>query len=166
MPSLWGNIQYVHASSTFVFTPFYVYTRRAYRGGHRSIIFVCDHSTMSVPSSAHFYGKLDRIFRGGILSVPGIPIFLSGCDNRVVTMETIEFGEWAKTTGEPFPAQTWETLGSQLIADSFKGTFRQEKSKIPLPDALRNSQRERSWTSGGWASRAGSSQPEPSLKKV
>jgi hypothetical protein len=67
---------------------------------------------------------LFKIFRGGILFVPGIPVFLSGCDNRVVTMETIEFRECAKTTGEPLPAQTWETLGSQIIADSFKGTFR------------------------------------------
>jgi hypothetical protein len=100
-------------------------------------------------------GKLDRIFRGGILSVPGIPVFQSGCENRVVTMELIEFGEWAKTTGEPFPAQTWETLGSGIISDSFKGTFRQEKSKIPLPDMLRNSQRERSWNSGGWTSPCG-----------
>jgi hypothetical protein len=110
-------------------------------------------------------GKLDRIFRGGLLSVPGIPVFLSGCDNRVVTMETIEFGAWAKTTGEPFPAQTWETLGSQLISDSFKGTFRQEKSKIPLPDAFRNSQRERSWTSGGWASPCGAQPAGIELEK-
>jgi hypothetical protein len=97
--------------------------------------------------------KLDRIFRNGILSLLGIPVFLSGCDNRIVTMETIEFGEWAKTTGEPFPAQTWDTLGSGIISDSFKGTFRLEKIKTPLPDSLRNSQRERS--SGGWASPCG-----------
>jgi hypothetical protein len=97
-------------------------------------------------------GKLDRIFQGGILSFPGIPVFQSGCDNSVVTMEIIEFGEWAKTTEEPFPSQTWETLGSGIISDSFKGTFRQEKTKIPLPDTLRNSQREQSWNSGGWAS--------------
>ena len=35
------------------------------------------------------------------------------------------------------------------------GTFRQEKSKIPLPDSLRNSQRERSWNSGDWTSPCG-----------
>jgi hypothetical protein len=111
-------------------------------------------------------GKLDRIFRGGLLSVPGIPIFLGGCDNRVVTMELIEFGEWAKTTGEPFPAQTWETLGSGIISDSFKGTFRQEKCKIPLPDSLRNSQRERSWNSGGWASPCGVQPTGAELEKT
>jgi hypothetical protein len=29
---------------------------------------------------------------------------------RTVTMEVIEFGNWLKTTGEPYPAQTWEAL--------------------------------------------------------
>ena len=50
--------------------------------------------------------RLDRIFRGGLLSLPGIPIFMGGCTERTVTMEVIEFGNWLKTTGEPFPAQT------------------------------------------------------------
>ncbi len=67
--------------------------------------------------------KLDRIFRDRILSLPGIPVFQGGCDTRIVTMETIEFGEWAKTTGKPFPSQTWESLGSGIISDSFKGKF-------------------------------------------
>jgi hypothetical protein len=80
-------------------------------------------------------------------------------------METLEFGEWAKTTGEPFPAQTSEALGSGIISDSFKGTFRQEKTKIPLPDSLRNSQRERSWSSGGWASPCGVQPVGPDLEK-
>ncbi len=110
-------------------------------------------------------GKLDRIFQGGILSVPGIPIFQSGCDNRIVTMETLEFGEWAKMTGEPFPAQTWEALRSEIISESFKGNFRQEKTKTPLPDSFRNSQREWSWSSGGWASPCGVQPVGPDLEK-
>jgi hypothetical protein len=87
--------------------------------------------------------RLDRVFRGGILSIPGIPILIDGCDSKTATREILEFGEWAKTTGEPFPAQTWETLGSGIIADSAGGVFPPEKTKIPVPETFRNSQRER-----------------------
>jgi len=110
--------------------------------------------------------RLDRVFRGGILSLPGIPIFIDGCNNRTVTRETIEFGEWAKTTGEPFPAETWEALGSGIIADSSGGIFRQEKTKIPVPESFRNSQKERSWVSGGWASPCGAQPVDSELEKT
>ncbi len=109
--------------------------------------------------------KLDRIFQGGILSLPGIPIFEGGCDNRIVTMETIEFGEWAKTKGEPFPTQTWESLGSRIISDLFKGAFRQEKMKTTLPDSLKNSQWECSWSSRGWVSPCGVQPVGPEIEK-
>jgi hypothetical protein len=109
--------------------------------------------------------RLDRVFRGGILSLPGIPIFIDGCNNRTVTRETIEFGEWAKTTGEPFPAETWEALGSGITADSSGGTFRQEKTKIPVPESFRNSQKEKSWVSGGWASPCGAQPVDSELEK-
>jgi hypothetical protein len=99
--------------------------------------------------------RLDRIFRGGLLSLPGIPVFLGGCTERTVTMEVIEFGNWLKTTGEPFPAQTWETLISSFISDPVGGTFRGESCKIPLPERLRNPQTEKSWKSGGWTSPCG-----------
>jgi hypothetical protein len=82
----------------------------------------------------------------GILSVPGIP---------VLTREVIEFGNWVKTTGEPFPAQTWETLVAGIISANKGGVFRDEKRKIPLPHSLRYSHQEKSWNSGGWASPSG-----------
>jgi len=99
--------------------------------------------------------KLDRIFRGGLLSLPGIPVFMGGCTERTVTMEVIEFGNWLKTTGEPYPAQTWETLISGFTSDPVGGTFRGESCKVPLPDTLRNPQTEKSWKSGGWTSPCG-----------
>jgi hypothetical protein len=40
--------------------------------------------------------RLDRVFRGGILSLPGIPIFIDGCNNRTVTRETIDLGSGRK----------------------------------------------------------------------
>jgi hypothetical protein len=97
--------------------------------------------------------------------------FTCGSDNPFINIykfnsviEIIEFGEWAKTTGEPFPAQTWETLGSGIIADSAGGVFRQEKTKIPVPESFRNLQREKSWVSG--RPLAGSSRSLLSLKQV
>jgi hypothetical protein len=99
--------------------------------------------------------RLDRIFRGGILSVPGIPVFLGGCEDKTLTREVIEFGNWVKTTGEPFPAETWDTLVEGIIADNKGGAFREEKRKIPLPHSLRFSNPEKSWNSGGWASPSG-----------
>jgi hypothetical protein len=40
--------------------------------------------------------RLDRVFRGGILSLPGIPVFIDGCNNRTVTRETINLGNGRK----------------------------------------------------------------------
>jgi hypothetical protein len=80
--------------------------------------------------------RLDRNFRGGLLSLPGIPVFLGGCTERTVTMELVEFGNWLKTTGEPFPAQTWDTLLSGIISDPVGGTFRADSFKTPLPERL------------------------------
>jgi hypothetical protein len=77
--------------------------------------------------------RLDRIFRGGILSVPGIPVFLGGCEDKTLTREVIEFGNWVKTTGEPFPAQTWETLVEGIIADNKGGPSGMKKGKSPSP---------------------------------
>jgi hypothetical protein len=80
--------------------------------------------------------RLDRIFRGGILSNPGIPVFLGGCEDKTLTREVIEFGNWVKTTGEPFPAQTWETLVEGIIADNKGGGssgMKKEKSPSPTP---------------------------------
>ncbi len=99
--------------------------------------------------------RLDRIFRGGLLSLPGIPVLLGGCGESTVTMEIVEFGNWMKTTGEPYPAQTWETFLSGILSDQMGGTFRQNPSKIPLPDKLRNPQVEKSWKTGGWTSPCG-----------
>jgi hypothetical protein len=110
--------------------------------------------------------RLDRVFRGGILSMPGIPVLIDGCDNRTVTKEILEFGEWAKTTGEPFPAQTWETLGSGIISDSAGGVYRPEKTKIPVPETFRNSQKEKSWVSGGWTSPCGVQPVSSELEKT
>jgi hypothetical protein len=45
--------------------------------------------------------KFDRVFRGGILSIPGIPVLIDGCNSKTATREILEFGEWAKTTGGP-----------------------------------------------------------------
>ncbi len=83
--------------------------------------------------------RLDRIFRGGILSIPGIPVFLGGCEDKTLTREVIEFGNWVKTTGEPFPAQTWETLVEGIIADNKGGGssgMKKEKSPSPTPSAF------------------------------
>jgi hypothetical protein len=51
--------------------------------------------------------------------------------------------------------QTWETLLSGIITDQMGSTFRQNASKIPLPDKLRNPQVEKSWKTGGWTSPCG-----------
>ncbi len=60
-----------------------------------------------------------------------------------------------KTTGEPYPAQTWETFLSGILSEQSGGTFRQNPTKIPLPDKLRNPQSEKSWKTGGWTSPCG-----------
>ncbi len=70
--------------------------------------------------------RLDRIFRGGLLSLPGIPVLLGGCGENTVTMEIVEFGNWMKTTGEPYPVQTWETFLSGIISDQMGGTAKMQ----------------------------------------
>jgi hypothetical protein len=111
--------------------------------GSTVVIFSATHLMMRglsgyVSDMSTELSRLDRIFRGGLLSLPGIPILLGGCGEQTVTKEIVEFGNWMKTTGEPFPAQTWETFLSGIITDQMGGTFRQNASKIPLPDKLRN----------------------------
>jgi hypothetical protein len=128
--------------------------------GSTVVIFSATHLMMRgltgyVSDMSSELSRLDRIFRGGLLSLPGIPVLLGGCGENTVTMEIVEFGNWMKTTGEPYPAQTWETFLSGIISDQMGGTFRQNPSKIPLPDKLRNPQVEKSWKTGGWTSPCG-----------
>ena len=109
--------------------------------GSTVVIFSATHLMMRgltgyVSDMSSELSRLDRIFRGGLLSLPGIPVLLGGCGENTVTMEIVEFGNWLKTTGEPYPAQTWETFLSGIISDQMGGTFRQNPSKIPLPDKL------------------------------
>jgi hypothetical protein len=110
--------------------------------GSTVVIFSATHLMMRglsgyVADMSSELSRLDPIFRGGLLSLPGIPVLLGGCGESTVTMEIVEFGNWVKTTGEPYPAQTWETLLSGIITDQMGGNFRQNASKIPLPDKLR-----------------------------
>ena len=54
--------------------------------------------------------RLDKVSRGGLISIPGIPVMIGGTQDRFATRQIIEFGAWMQTTGEGFLVKTWEWL--------------------------------------------------------
>jgi len=99
--------------------------------------------------------KLDRISRGGLISIPGVPILIGGTQDRFATRQIIEFGAWMRTTGESFLVKTWVKLVETIMEDCYGGTYLVEKSKPLLPDLIRNPTSFRTWVSEGWASPRG-----------
>ena len=99
--------------------------------------------------------RLDKVSRGGLISIPGIPVMIGGTQDRFATRQIIEFGAWMQTTGEGFLVKTWEWLVEKIMEDGFGGSYPVEKSKPLLPDLIRNPTTFRTWVSEGWASPCG-----------
>jgi hypothetical protein len=56
-------------------------------------------------------GRLNAIFRGGVICVPGVPILLGGgCEDKTLIRSLIEAGKWLNWSGIQFLKETWGIL--------------------------------------------------------
>jgi len=100
-------------------------------------------------------GEMDRLnkrFKGGLVIMPGVPIFMGGTNDRTVIRAVIELGRWFHFSGTRYLKKTWDSIAADLILESKGGTYITEIFRHNMPENLADYQTQRSWVSGGWAS--------------
>jgi len=81
--------------------------------------------------------KIERIFKGGVVALPGVPIFIGGNDDSLLTRSILEFEDWMKATGQQFPSKTWKLLSNGITEAKAGGACTVQKARYRLPDSLR-----------------------------
>ena len=100
-------------------------------------------------------GRLNAIFRGGVVCVPGVPILLGGCEDKTLIRSLIEAGKWLTWSGTQFLKETWEIFAKTLLESEKGGYYETEVFRHTVPENLSSCQSQCSWISGGWASPRG-----------
>ncbi len=77
--------------------------------------------------------RLDRVFRGGILSMPGIPILTDGCSSRTVTREILELGNGLKILVNLFRPKLGRLSDPELLRIRRAGFCDRKKPKFWYP---------------------------------
>jgi hypothetical protein len=121
------------------------------------LIFSASHLLMAglagyVADLATEIEKIERIFKGGVVALPGIPIFVGGNDDSLLTRSLLEFEDWLKVTGQQFTSKTWNLLSSGIIEEKAGGVYTVQKARYRLPDSLRRTSFTKTWVSTGWTS--------------
>ena len=100
-------------------------------------------------------GRLNALFRGGVVCVPGVPILLGGCEDKTLIRSLIEAGKWLTWSGTQFLKETWEIFAKTLLESEKGGYYETEVFRHTVPENLSSCQSQCSWISGGWASPRG-----------
>jgi hypothetical protein len=95
-------------------------------------------------------GRLNAIFRGGVICVPGVPILLGVCEDKTLIRSLLEVGKWLNWSGAQFLKETWGVFEKTLLESEKGGTFLTEVFRHTMPDNLGYCQSQSSWISGGW----------------
>jgi hypothetical protein len=94
--------------------------------------------------------RLNNAFRGGIVSLPGIPILLGGCRDRTAIRAITEAGRWFTHSGSFHLQETMKMVMSGIAEMGEGGVWETEKMRHPMPLNLSGITEQRSWVSGGW----------------
>jgi len=121
------------------------------------LIFSASHLLMTglagyVTDMACEIEKIERIFRGGVVAVPGVPVFIGGNSDSSLTRSLLEFESWLKATSQQFPMKTWGVFVSGVTEETAGGEFRVEKFRHRLPESLRRTNFCKTWISADWTS--------------
>jgi hypothetical protein len=109
-------------------------------------------------------GRINAVFRGGLICSHGIPILSSGIKDSTLARAILELGEWLKISGELFPQKSWVALSSLILLEKGNGSFVTETFRHPMP--IKGSYFTRSWVSGGWTSPSGVLPCSPENEKM
>jgi hypothetical protein len=109
-------------------------------------------------------GRINAVFRGGLICSHGIPILSSGIKDSSLVRAILELGEWLKISGELFPHKSWVALSSLILLEKCNGSFVTEIFRHPMP--IKGSYFTRSWVSGGWTSPCGVQPCSPENEKT
>jgi len=101
------------------------------------VLFSASHLQMSglsgfIADLCSEVNRVERVFRGGVIGFPGVPVFLSGCADRGLTRSLIEFDRWLRHTGDQFPAVAWEHLVRGIETGNSGGFFLSERMKLRI----------------------------------
>ena len=138
--------------------------------GSALVIFSASHLLMAgmggyLSDLAGEMARIDHVFRGGVISVPGIPVLLGGTSDAMLTRAILEVGGWLATVGSSYPKEAWEILREGIVEDKRGGVVTAEKFKQRVPDSLKHPRATRSWVSGGWATPCGVHPVTPEKEK-
>ncbi len=92
--------------------------------------------------------RINSTFRGGVVTLPGIPILLGGCGDGTTIGSILEAGRWLVHSGTQHLQETQKLLSQEIWANA-KGSFITEKFRHNMPGCEANSFEQRSWVSGG-----------------
>jgi len=110
--------------------------------------------------------RMDRIFNGGIITIPGIPVFMGGCDSPDLIRDLWDMLGWLKHIEELKLWRGWyELVGSLVGGKGERGLQTPRCPKLRMPDSL-HTFATRSWTSLGGATLYNKAPPvSPELEK-
>jgi hypothetical protein len=102
--------------------------------------------------------RLGAIFRGGVISGPGVPLLLGGCNDKTVVRAVIELGKWLNLPGDLCFKKTWDLISEEITNHATVGLGNRYVTEVfphNMPASLFNTEVQRSWVSGGWTTPCG-----------
>jgi hypothetical protein len=83
--------------------------------------------------------RLNNAFRGGIVSLPGIPVFLGGCKDRTAVHAIMEAGRWLSHCGSFHLQENMKMVMSGVAEMGQGGVWETEKIEAPnAPQPVRD----------------------------
>jgi hypothetical protein len=84
------------------------------------VVFSATHLLMEglggyVEDTVKGLNKLDAIFRGGIIAIPGIPVLLGGCKSSELLRDIWDMMGWLKQIGKLELKKAWSEVVTRLI---------------------------------------------------
>ena len=105
--------------------------------------------------------RLESIFGGGVIPIPGIPVFLGGCNSKEVIRETWDLMGWMRSKGELKLPKAWSNLVVSLLGGEGAGNLQGNRTtRTRMPESLKT-YANRSWVSPGGAMLFNELQPAP-----